>query len=82
MDKLVWDFEDRKYARWALKNIDKDIKVKIIDIERSKAVCYDEMKGLKVTIDNYKGQNLYTKVKVKIKEANVVTKQIIASIKY
>ena len=82
VDKLVWDFEDRKYARWALKNIDKDIKVKIIDIERSKAVCYDEMKGLKVTIDNYKGQNLYTKVKVKIKEANVVTKQIIASIKY
>ncbi len=82
VDKLVWDFEDRKYARWALKNIDKDIKVKIIDIERSKAVCYDEMKGLKVTIDNYKGQNLYTKLKVKIKEANVVTKQIIASIKY
>ena len=82
VDKLVWDFEDRKYARWAAKNIGTEIKVKIIDIERSKAVCYDKAKGMKVTLDNYKGQNLYTKLRVKIKEANILTKQIIASIKY
>lgn len=82
VDKLVWDFEDRKYARWAAKNIGIELKVKIIDIEKSKAVCYDKAKGMKVTLDNYKGQNLYTKLRVKIKEANIVTKQIIASIKY
>ena len=82
VDKLVWDFEDRKYARWAQSNIGTEIKVKIIDIERGKAVCYDKMKGLKVTLENYKGQNLYTKMKVVIKDANIVTKQIIASIKY
>ncbi|UTJ06202.1 RNB domain-containing ribonuclease [Arcobacter roscoffensis] len=82
VDKLVWDFEDRKYARWAEKNIGTEIKVKVIDIERNKAVCYDKAKGMKVTLENYKGQILYSKLRVKIKEANVLTKQIIASIKY
>ena len=82
VDQLVWDFEDRKYARWAKKNIGVEIKVKIVDSERSKAVCIDKMKGLKVTLDNYKGQVLFSKVKVVIKDADFITKQIIASIKY
>lgn len=82
VDKLVWDFEDRKYARWAQDNIGAQIKVKIIDTERSKAVCYDKMKGLKVILENYRGQVLYTKLKVVIKEADIVTKQIIATVKY
>ena len=37
---------------------------------------------MKVTLENYKGQILYSKLRVKIKEANILTKQIIASIKY
>lgn len=82
IDQMVWDFEDRKYARWASKNIGKEIKVKITDIDRSRAICYDKIKGLKVIIDNYKGQRLYTKLKVIIKEANIVSKVVIASIKY
>ncbi|MGM0518614.1 MAG: RNB domain-containing ribonuclease [Campylobacterota bacterium] len=82
VDKLVWDFEDRKYARWANDNIGADIKVKIVDIQRTKAVCYDKIKGMKVTIENYKGQNLFTKLKVKIVSANIITKEIIAQIKY
>ncbi len=82
VDKLVWDFEDRKYARWANENIGTEIKVKIVDVERAKAVCYDKIKGMKVTIDNFKGQGLYTKVRAKIKSANYVTKEIFVSIKY
>ena len=82
VDQLVWDFEDRKYARWANDNIGAMIKVKIVDTERSRAVSYDAISGLKVTIDNIKGQKLFTKLKVKIKEVDIVTKQIIASIKY
>jgi len=58
------------------------IKVKIVDTERNKAVSYDAISGLKVSIDNIKGQKLFTKLKVKIKEVDLVTKQIIASIKY
>jgi len=80
--QLVWDYEDRKYARWANDNIGAMIKVKIVDTERNKAVSYDAISGLKVTIDNVKGQKLFTKLKVKIKEVDIVTKQIIASIKY
>ena len=80
--QLVWDYEDRKYARWANDNIGQMIKVKIVDTERNKAVSYDAISGLKVTIDNVKGQKLFTKLKVKIKEVDIVTKQIIASIKY
>tara|TARA_B100001063_G_scaffold157444_1_gene146837 strand:- start:53 stop:1906 length:1854 start_codon:yes stop_codon:yes gene_type:complete len=82
VDQLVWDYEDRKYARWANDNIGQMIKVKIVDTDRNKAVSYDAISGLKVTIDNMKGQKLFTKLKVKIKEVDIVTKQIIASIKY
>ncbi|PRM98163.1 RNB domain-containing ribonuclease [Aliarcobacter cryaerophilus] len=80
IDKLVWDFEDRKYARWAKENIDGEIKVKIVDIERAKAVCYENMIGLKVTIENYKGQKLFSKHKVKIVSSNLATKLIVAKI--
>lgn len=80
IDKLVWDFEDRKYARWAKENIDKEIKVKIVDTERAKAVCYDKIIGLKVTIENYKGQKLFSKHKVKIVSSNLATKLIVAKI--
>ncbi len=39
---------ERKYARWAKDNIGGEIKVKIVDMERAKGVCYDKIIGLKV----------------------------------
>ena len=80
IDKLVWDFEDRKYARWAYDNIDSEIKVKIVDTERAKAVCYDKIIGLKVVLENYKGQKLFSKHKVKIVSSDLATKLIVAKI--
>ena len=80
IDKLVWDFEDRKYARWAKENLGAEIKVKIVDIEKSRAVCYDKMIGLKVVIENYKGQKLFSKCKVKIVSSCLATKLIVATI--
>ena len=82
IDQLVWDFEDRKYARWASNNIDEEIKVKIVDIEKGRAVCYENMIGLKVILENYKGQKLFSKLRVKIKSVDIVSKQIVATIKY
>ena len=82
VDKLVWDFEDRKYARWAKDNLGVEIKIKVVDIQRAKAICYDKVKGMKVTIKNYKGQNLYTKLKAKVVSANIVTKEILVEVKY
>ncbi len=80
IDKLVWDFEDRKYARWAYDNIDSEIRVKIVDTERAKAVCYDNIIGLKVVLENYKGQKLFSKHKVKIVSSDLATKLIVAKI--
>ncbi len=81
VDQLVWDFEDRKYARWAAANIGEDIKVKVVDTERGRAICYDNMIGMKVVLENYKAQKLFSKMKVKIKSADIVTKIIVATIK-
>jgi ribonuclease R len=82
VDQLVWDFEDRIYARWAASNIDEEIKVKIVDTDKARAICYEKMFGMKVVLENYKGQKLFTKLRVKIKSADIVTKVIVATVKY
>jgi ribonuclease R len=82
IDQLVWDFEDRKYARWALEHLEEEIKVKIVDTDKARAVCYEKMFGMKVVLENFKGQKLFTKLRVKIKSADVITKVIVATIKY
>ena len=82
IDQLVWDFEDRKYARWAKENIGAETKGKIVDIEKGIFKSDSIMPGMRIYIDNYKGQNLFAKVTVVIKEADIVTKTIIGSIKY
>ncbi|MCT7565909.1 ribonuclease R [Aliarcobacter butzleri] len=80
VDQLVWDFEDRKYARWANKHIGEELKVKVVDIEKAKAICYEKIIGMKVVLENYKGQKLFSKMRVKIKSADLVTKVIVATI--
>lgn len=82
VDQMVWDYEDRKFARWALKNIGTELKVKIVDDQRSLAVAYGHMAGMKISIDNYKGQVLFSKQRIIIKSSDIMTKQIIGSIKY
>ena len=82
VDQLVWDFEDRKYARWAAFHLDEEIKVKIVDTDKARAVCYEKMFGMKVVLENYKGQKLFTKLRVRIKSVDIVTKVIVATVKY
>ena len=82
IDQMVWDFEDRKYARWALKNIGKEIKAQITEVEKGIAITYGEIAGAKIYLDNYKGQSLYSKIKVKIKSSDILSKKIIGSVKY
>lgn len=82
IDQLVWDFEDRKYARFAKKHIKDEFRVYITDSERGLAKTYDKMPGMRLILDNYKGQVIYSKLKVIIKSVNIITKQIVASIKY
>lgn len=82
IDQMVWDFEDRKYARWALKNIGLEVKAKITDNERGVCVTYGQIAGAKIHLSNYKGQALFSKVKVIIKSADIVSKLIVGNIKY
>ncbi|RXK10089.1 ribonuclease R [Halarcobacter bivalviorum] len=82
IDQMVWDFEDRKYARWAAKNLGLEIKVKITDDEKGVCVSYGIMPGMKIYLDNYKGQVLFSKQKVVIKSSDILTKKIVGSLKY
>jgi ribonuclease R len=82
VDQMVWDYEDRKYARWALKNVGLEIKVQIVDTERGMAITYGQIPGAKIHLDNYKGQALFSKIRVVIKSSDIVSKQIVGSIKY
>ena len=38
--------------------------------------------GMKVVLENYKGQKLFTKLRVKIKSVDIATKIIVKTIKY
>ena len=80
VDQLVWDFEDRKYARWAASHLGEEVKVKVVDTEKARAVCYEKIIGMKVILENYRGQKLFSKMRVKIKSADIATKVIVVTI--
>lgn len=81
VDQLVWDFEDRKYARWAKKHIGEEFKAQIVDIERGVAKFYKDIPGLRVHLDNFRGEKLFSKIKVIIKSSDIISKNIVGSIK-
>ena len=81
IDQLVWDFEDRKYARWALKNLNEEFKAQIVDTEKAIAKLYKGAPGLRVHLDNYKGEKLFSKIKVILKSSDVISKKVIGQIK-
>ncbi len=78
---LVWDYEDRKYARYLNKNIHKNFTGKIVDIENSIVKLDDiKIKGARVYIENYSGQKLFLNVEIKIKSSDIISKKIIGEI--
>jgi ribonuclease R len=78
---LVWDYEDRKYARYLNKNINKIFIGKIIDIENGIVKLNDvKINGARVYIENYSAQKLFSEVKVKIINSDLISKKIIGSI--
>jgi len=80
VDMLVWDLEDRKYARWAAKHIDQELIAKIVDTDKGIVKVDQKIVGLKATLDNYKGEKLFSTVKIKIKSSDIIRKSIIATI--
>lgn len=79
VNELVWDFEDRKFARWAKKNQNQKIEVMITDTGHGIAKSISPIAGMKVYLDDYEGEKLFEKLVVTIKGANLISKQITVS---
>jgi len=81
IDTMVWDFEDRKFARWANKRIGDELQVQVVDPTKGIVQTYKDLPGIRIYLDNYKGEKLFSKTKVIIKSVDIVSKKIIGSIK-
>ena len=81
IDNMVWDFEDRKFARWAQNHINEEMQVQVVDPIRAIAKTYKDIPGVRIYLDNYKGEKLFSKIKVIIKSVDIISKKIVGSIK-
>jgi hypothetical protein len=73
--------EARKYARWAKDNIDEVFEAKIVDIDDKPEVeLTNSMVGVRMGIENYEGERLLEKLKVRIISSDIISKQIVARI--
>ena len=74
---MVWDLEDRKYARWAKSKISQTFKAKVIDnSDDPKIELNESMPGLRARVTNYAGEKLFSKVIVKITHSDFISKNI------
>jgi len=73
---LVWDLEDRKYARWANDNINLVVEAMIVDTANGIAKLTTKMVGARVVCENFDGKKLFSKVKLKIKSSDIISKEI------
>jgi len=73
---LVWDLEDRKYARWANENIGIVVEAIVVDTVNSIAKLTSHMNGVRVICEKYDGEKLFSKIKLKIKSSNIISKEI------
>ena len=73
---LVWDYEDRKYARFLSNHISHIFMATIIDTDKIIVKLDEKVKGARVYIENYSGQKLFSKVKVKITSCDIISKRI------
>ncbi len=80
VDKVEYDFFDRKFARWAAKNIGKKFRCYIDENDKFfTAVLDDELKGAKIYIKNGY-EEILTPVLVKITESRIAEAKIFGEI--
>ena len=81
--KAEWDFRDRKFARWAMDNIDKIFKAKIVELDKDTAVAKAKLlcdiDGVIVNIKE-SNSNLFDEVAIKITDIDLAKAIIIGSI--
>jgi len=78
--KLVWDYEDRKYARYLSNHIGKKYMATIIDTDNIIVKLDEGVKGARVHIENYSGEKLFAKVEIKITHSDIISKKISGNI--
>jgi len=79
--QLVWDYEDRKYARALAKTSQKSFNGIVVDMENKLVKLTDEgFLGARVEVENYSGEKLFAKVKVSIISSDPLSKKIIANL--
>jgi len=78
--KAEWDFRDRKFARWAEKNIGLFFDAEVIEAgENAKAIIYGDISGISI---NIKDNNvlLFDKIRILIKSVDIASSQIIGEV--
>jgi len=78
--QLVWDYEDRKYARYLSNHINKTYMATLIDTDNFIVKLNEEVKGARVYVENYSGEKLFAKLNIKIKSSDIISKKITAII--
>ncbi len=77
--KVQWDFEDRKFARWAADNIGSEFEAKIGKLDTSAATAILQENKLQVSVRN-DDYGLFDKVTVKLTDANIATCKVLGEI--
>ncbi len=79
-NKVEWDFTDRKFARWAQKNIGKEFHAIIATTKVPTAIIEDKnIAGARIFIEN-RNIALFERVKVKIEKSDIATAKIYGSV--
>ena len=79
-DKVAYDFMDRKFARWAAKNIGKQVKCYVSENQSVLvAKLDDEFKGARIFIAGY-GCELLQKILVQITQADIASAKIMGRV--
>jgi len=77
---LVWDYEDRKYARYLSDHLHQTFQATLVDTENSIVKLNNGVKGARVSVDNYAGEKLFSQVDIKIVSSDIISKKIIGTI--
>jgi ribonuclease R len=80
--RVAWDYDDRKYARWAKANIGKTYTAIATDISTHSVIATinDDIKGAKVIIVDNKAVELFDNLVIEITDANVATTKVFARV--
>ncbi|MGH1600961.1 RNB domain-containing ribonuclease [Campylobacter majalis] len=79
-DKVAYDFMDRKFARWASKNIGKIVKCYVVENQNILiAKLDDELKGARIFVANYYAP-LLSEIYIQIIQADIATAKIFGKV--